>query len=61
MASESTLLKNSLVTVVFLFMLGNLTSGCVKKKYTCTSCHTDQTLLEAIADPINYPPSTGEG
>lgn len=38
-----------------------LTTGCVKVSYTCTSCHTDQDTLIAVADPVEYPTNTGEG
>jgi hypothetical protein len=61
MANKRILLGTSFIAAAFLFVLGNLTGGCVKVKYTCVSCHTDRTTLEAVADPINYPPSTGEG
>jgi hypothetical protein len=61
MANKKMFLGTSLVAAAFLFVLGNLTGGCVRVKHTCVSCHTDQAKLEAIADPINYPPSTGEG
>jgi hypothetical protein len=54
--------SSHLFALALIFLLGNfINAGCVKKKYTCTSCHTDQETLEAVADPIEYPTSTGEG
>ena len=38
-----------------------LTTGCGKVTYTCTSCHTDKDTLVKVADPVEYPISTGEG
>jgi hypothetical protein len=57
---NSSVLNRFLVSGLFV-VLGSVTAGCVRTEYTCVSCHTDQTTLEAVADPISYPPSTGEG
>ena len=53
--------RSLLLTGGLFFVLGQFLSGCVKVEYTCVGCHTDQTLLEEIAAPINYPTSGGEG
>ena len=27
----------------------------------CIACHTDREVLQKLADPVEYPPDTGEG
>ncbi len=56
------LILGSLVVGSMVVLLCNLmTTGCVKVTYTCTGCHTDMDTLIAVADPVEYPTSTGEG
>ena len=53
----SIMILGSLVAV----LVNLLTTGCVKVTYTCTSCHPDKDTLVAVAEPVEDPPSTGEG
>jgi len=56
------LLLGSLILGSILIIVFNLlTTGCVKVTYTCASCHTDKDTLIEVADPVEYPTSTGEG
>jgi hypothetical protein len=37
-------------------------AGCnIIAQYTCVNCHTDRQTLEEVADPVDYPPPSGEG
>jgi hypothetical protein len=61
MAGKSSSILNRLLAGGLLVMLGSVTAGCVRTEYTCVSCHTDRETLEAVADPVTYPTSGGEG
>jgi nitrate/TMAO reductase-like tetraheme cytochrome c subunit len=52
---------NRLFVGALFVVLGSATAGCLRTEYTCVSCHTDRETLEAVADPVNYPTSGGEG
>jgi hypothetical protein len=61
MAGKRTSILNRLLLCGLFVVLGSATAGCVKTEYTCVSCHTDKDTLVAVADPVEYPSSGGEG
>jgi hypothetical protein len=57
---SSTILNRLLVGGLFI-VIGGVAAGCVRTEYTCVSCHTDKDTLVAVADPVTYPTTGGEG
>lgn len=53
--------RSFLLPVGLLLVLGHMLPGCFQPEYTCVECHTDQTLLEKIADDVIYPTAGGDG
>ncbi len=50
-----------LLQAVVLLALCYAAMGCRLSSSNCVNCHTDRDRLKNIADPIDIPPSTGEG
>lgn len=50
-----------LLQTALLIALCFAAAGCRLNKSTCVTCHTDKERLKELADPIDIPPSTGEG
>jgi hypothetical protein len=61
MPGKRTTVCNRLFVGALFVVLGIPTAGCPRTEYTCVSCHTDKDTLVAVADPVVYPSSGGEG